>query len=53
MESPLLVNVVVSKLLGTEDFGRVGEVENKGFNGTDALILEAERNMVVALIVVV
>ena len=43
MELPLPVNVVVSKLLATERFGRVGELENRGSDGADAPVFGSHK----------
>ncbi|XP_008795013.2 uncharacterized protein LOC103710877 isoform X2 [Phoenix dactylifera] len=43
VELPLPVNVVVSKLLATEGFGRVGEPENRGSDAADAPVFGSHK----------
>lgn len=43
VELPLPANVVVSKLLATEGFGRVGEPENRGSDGADAPVFGSHK----------
>ncbi|XP_010915772.1 uncharacterized protein [Elaeis guineensis] len=43
VELPVPVNVVVSKLLATEGFGRVGEPEKRGSDGADAPVFGSHK----------